>query len=179
MASLLPLSLNAGQSVSYNVTFTPQMSGATSANLAFASNAATSVVTEALSGTGAAAPTHSVDLSWDASFGGRGLQRVPREPNFGSVHQDQFHARCDNHVHRHERAGWIYVLLRGNVGRRSGHGERFLCGSVGFDPYSIVSERVRARRASASFFGVKRKFCQMKYRHYTNKRSGAPLPTFW
>jgi fibronectin type 3 domain-containing protein len=43
------------------------MSGTTSANLAFASNAATSVVTEALSGTGAAAPTHSVDLSWDAS----------------------------------------------------------------------------------------------------------------
>ena len=63
----VPLSLNAGQSVSYTVTFTPQMSGATSANLAFASNAATSVVTEALSGTGAAAPTHSVDLSWDAS----------------------------------------------------------------------------------------------------------------
>jgi len=64
---VLPLSLNAGQSVSYNVTFTPQMSGATSANLVFASNAATSVVTEALSGTGAAAPIHSVDLSWDAS----------------------------------------------------------------------------------------------------------------
>jgi len=63
----LPLSLNAGQSVSYNVTFTPQMSGTTSANLAFASNAATSVVAEALSGTGAVAPTHSVDLSWDAS----------------------------------------------------------------------------------------------------------------
>ena len=63
----LPLSLNAGQSVSYNVTFTPQMSGTTAANLSFASNAATSVVTEALSGTGAAAPTHSVDLSWDSS----------------------------------------------------------------------------------------------------------------
>jgi len=63
----LPLTLNASQSVSYNVTFTPQASGSTSANLVFASNAATSAVTEALSGTGAAAPTHSVDLSWDAS----------------------------------------------------------------------------------------------------------------
>jgi TolB protein len=63
----LPKTLSAGQSASYSVTFTPQASGATSASLQFASNAATPVVAEALTGSGAAAPSHSVDLSWNAS----------------------------------------------------------------------------------------------------------------
>jgi fibronectin type 3 domain-containing protein len=62
----LPMTLNAGQSASYSVTFTPQLSGATSASLQFGSNA-TTVAAETLSGSGAAAPSHSVDLSWSAS----------------------------------------------------------------------------------------------------------------
>jgi len=63
----LPVTLNAGQSVSYSVTFTPRASGATSASLAFASNASNPSLSESLAGTGTAAPSHSVDLSWNAS----------------------------------------------------------------------------------------------------------------
>lgn len=63
----LPVTLSPGQSVSYNVIFKPQASGSTAANLNFVSNASTSTVAEALTGSGTAAPSHSVDLSWSAS----------------------------------------------------------------------------------------------------------------
>jgi hypothetical protein len=63
----LPVTLSPGQSVSYNVTFKPQASGSTAANLNFVSNASTSTVAESLTGSGTAAPSHSVDLSWSAS----------------------------------------------------------------------------------------------------------------
>jgi fibronectin type 3 domain-containing protein len=49
------------------VTFKPQASGSTAANLNFVSNASTSTVAESLTGSGTAAPSHSVDLSWSAS----------------------------------------------------------------------------------------------------------------
>lgn len=62
----LPLTLNAGQSVSYSVTFTPKATGTASATLAFSSNA-TTAVSAALNGAGMAPPSHSVDISWDAS----------------------------------------------------------------------------------------------------------------
>jgi hypothetical protein len=62
----LPLTINSGQNQAFTVTFTPQASGAASGNLTFASNASNSPST-ALSGTGAAAVAHSVDLSWVAS----------------------------------------------------------------------------------------------------------------
>ncbi len=63
----LPLTLKAGQSASFTVTFTPQSSGAATANGSFTSNASNSSLVEALSGTGVAAPQHSVALSWNAS----------------------------------------------------------------------------------------------------------------
>ena len=62
-----PASLDAGQSLSYTVTFTPQASGAASATLSFTSNAAGSPSLQSVDGTGTPAPQHSVDLSWDAS----------------------------------------------------------------------------------------------------------------
>ena len=63
----LPVTLAAGQSANFIVTFTPQSSGAASANLSFASNAATSTTVETMSGTGTAPVQHSVALSWSAS----------------------------------------------------------------------------------------------------------------
>ena len=63
----LPLTLAAGKSVSFSVSFTPQSSGAASASGSFNSNAANSSAVQALSGTGAAAPQHSVALSWNPS----------------------------------------------------------------------------------------------------------------
>src|SRR5262249_16256694 len=63
----LPLTLNAGQSATYTVSFTPQSSGAASAVVTFTSNAANSPETQAMNGTGAGAPQDSVTLSWSAS----------------------------------------------------------------------------------------------------------------
>ncbi len=59
-----PLTIAAGQSAPFTLTFTPQMSGSTSAIGSFTSNASNSAA-ETLTGTGAAPPQHSVDLSWN------------------------------------------------------------------------------------------------------------------
>jgi hypothetical protein len=64
----LPLTLTPGQSTQFTLTFTPQASGTASATLSFASNAANSVA-ENLTGTGAVAPQHTVNLSWSGSAG--------------------------------------------------------------------------------------------------------------
>ena len=63
----LPVTLAAGQSASFAVTFSPQTSGAAGATLTFTSNAQPSTTIEPLTGTGTPAPTHAVNLSWNAS----------------------------------------------------------------------------------------------------------------
>jgi Abnormal spindle-like microcephaly-assoc'd, ASPM-SPD-2-Hydin len=63
----LPVTIAAGQSVPFTVTFRPTAAVAVSATLSFASNATGSPTTEALTGTGTPAPVHSVNLSWTAS----------------------------------------------------------------------------------------------------------------
>ena len=63
----LPVTLAAGQSVPFTVTFSPQTSGSASASLSFVSNATNSPAMETLSGSGVAPMQHSVDLSWGAS----------------------------------------------------------------------------------------------------------------
>ncbi|MGH9503946.1 MAG: beta strand repeat-containing protein [Terriglobales bacterium] len=63
----LPLTLAAGKSASFSVSFTPQSSGAASASGSFSSNASNSSLAQSLSGTGTAAPQHSVALSWSPS----------------------------------------------------------------------------------------------------------------
>jgi len=63
----LPVTIPAGQSVPYTVTFTPTTTGAASATLTFTSNAQPSTATQNLTGNGTAGMTHSVALSWNAS----------------------------------------------------------------------------------------------------------------
>jgi hypothetical protein len=63
----LPVTLASGNSASFTVRFTPQASGAASANLTFASNASNAPTVESLSGTGTAPVQHSVALNWNAS----------------------------------------------------------------------------------------------------------------
>jgi hypothetical protein len=63
----LPVTIPAGQSASFTVTFSPQVSGAASATLTFTSNAQPNTTTESLTGTGTPAPVHTVNLSWTAS----------------------------------------------------------------------------------------------------------------
>ncbi len=63
----LPVTIPAGSSAAFKVTFSPQTTGAVTAALTFTSNAQSSTTVETLTGTGTAAPVHSVNLSWNAS----------------------------------------------------------------------------------------------------------------
>ena len=63
----LPLTIAAGNSAPFTVTFAPQASGTASANLSFASNASNTPTLQTLTGIGIAPLAHSVALSWNAS----------------------------------------------------------------------------------------------------------------
>jgi hypothetical protein len=65
----LPITLNPGTTAPFTMTFTPQVSGATSATVSFTSNASSTPVSKTVtgSGTAAVAQQHSVGLSWTAS----------------------------------------------------------------------------------------------------------------
>lgn len=63
----LPVTIPAGQSVPFAVTFSPQAAGAASASLTFTSNASPPTTQAAATGTGTAPQTHTVSLSWTAS----------------------------------------------------------------------------------------------------------------
>jgi hypothetical protein len=62
-----PVTIAAGHSVNFTVTFTPQSSGLASITISFASNASNSPASATVTGTGVAAPVHTVNLSWTAS----------------------------------------------------------------------------------------------------------------
>jgi hypothetical protein len=62
-----PVTVTTSQPVTFTVTFTPGATGTASAAASFVSNASNSPSAAALTGTGAAAPVHTVSLSWTAS----------------------------------------------------------------------------------------------------------------
>jgi hypothetical protein len=62
-----PVSVAAGKSVSYTVSFTPQASGSAPGSISFVSDASNSPTTETLSGAGTQASSHTVALSWTPS----------------------------------------------------------------------------------------------------------------
>jgi hypothetical protein len=64
-----PVTIKAGQSLPVTIQFTPSASGAASGTAQFVSNAENSPTSDALSGTGEAAGSHSVSLSWDPGDG--------------------------------------------------------------------------------------------------------------
>jgi len=84
----LPVTIAAGKTASFTVTFSPQTSGAASATLTFTSNASPGTTTESLTGTGTAAPSHTVSLSWNAStssdISGYNIYRAPYTTSCGS-----------------------------------------------------------------------------------------------
>ncbi len=63
----LPLSLPAGQSANFTVTFTPATAGTISGSLSLVSDGLDSPVNIALSGSGVTSLPHSISLSWTAS----------------------------------------------------------------------------------------------------------------
>ena len=62
-----PVTVAAGKSVSFTVTFAPQTSGSSPGSVSFVSNASNSPTTETLVGTGIQPAQHSVSLSWSPS----------------------------------------------------------------------------------------------------------------
>jgi len=62
-----PKTIAAGNSASFTVTFTPAAAGSASGTLTFLSNASNAPTIQNLNGTGQTPPSHSVDLSWNAS----------------------------------------------------------------------------------------------------------------
>ena len=65
-----PVTLKAGQSAPFTVTFAPQAAGSVSGGISFLSNAANSPTTETFTGTGSQSsgpPAHSVSMSWSPS----------------------------------------------------------------------------------------------------------------
>lgn len=87
----LPVTIPAGQSVPFTVTFSPQATGAASATLTFTSNAQPSTTTQTATGTGTTASTYSVNLSWDASaspnISGYNIYRATYSSSCGSFVQ--------------------------------------------------------------------------------------------
>jgi Abnormal spindle-like microcephaly-assoc'd, ASPM-SPD-2-Hydin len=83
----LPVTIAAGQSAPFTLTFSPQVAGAGSATLTFTSNAQPSTTTESATGTGTAASTHTVALSWNAStsanIAGYNIYRAPYSSSCG------------------------------------------------------------------------------------------------
>ena len=61
---IFPVTITAGESIAFDVTFTPPATGNFSGSISFLSNASNSPSAESLSGSGA---PHTVDLSWQAS----------------------------------------------------------------------------------------------------------------
>lgn len=60
----LPLTLAAGQSASFTLSFSPNTSGTATGNTSFVSNAVNSPAQQSLSGIGSVPVAHSVSLSW-------------------------------------------------------------------------------------------------------------------
>ena len=63
----LPVTLAAGQSTSFGVTFAPTSAGSLSGSVAISSNASNSPLTISLSGSGAAPVSHAATLTWTPS----------------------------------------------------------------------------------------------------------------
>ena len=63
----LPLTLAVGQNASFTVTFTPAAAGSANGTIVLTSSALDTPFSQTLSGTGVAAVSHSVALSWSAS----------------------------------------------------------------------------------------------------------------
>jgi len=83
----LPMTIAAGQTATFTLTFTPQASGSASASVSFVTNAPGSPLTETLAGTGTAPLQHRVDLAWSPSTSSVSGYNVYRSTTSGSGYQ--------------------------------------------------------------------------------------------
>lgn len=84
----LPLTIPAGQSAPFTITFSPSTTGSATATLTFTSDAQPTTTSASLTGSGTAAPVHSVNLSWNAStssnISGYNIYRAVYQTSCGS-----------------------------------------------------------------------------------------------
>jgi Abnormal spindle-like microcephaly-assoc'd, ASPM-SPD-2-Hydin len=119
-----PTTISDGQSLQFKVTFTPNAAGAAAATLTFVSDASNSPTKEALTGSGQAAGSHWVDLTWDASSGAVSYnvyRKLVADSNFKPIDSgDGTAAYTDNNV----TAGKTYDYVVTSVdaqGQESGY----------------------------------------------------------
>jgi hypothetical protein len=82
-----PVTVPAGKSVNYTVTFTPQVAGDSSGSISFVSDGSDSPLAETLDATGGQAGVHTVGLAWDASTSSVIGYNVYRGTNSGGPYQ--------------------------------------------------------------------------------------------
>jgi len=84
----LPATIQAGQSLAFTIQFTPNASGGASGKAGFVSNALNSPTIEQLSGTGVAAGSHTVSLTWNPGDGNAVGYNVYRGTVSGGPYQE-------------------------------------------------------------------------------------------
>jgi len=118
-----PVTINAGSSTPFTVTFTPGAAGSASATLSFTSSASNSP-TAALTGTGTAAAQHWVDLTWNASTGAvtyNTYRKLPTDSNYTQINSgDTNTAYTDNNVTSGQTYDYVVTAVDGN-GIESGY----------------------------------------------------------
>lgn len=107
----LPLTLNAGQSATFTVTFTPQASGSSSGSLSFTSNATNSPTSEAVSGTGVAAIQHTASLAWTGSTSTVTSYNVYRGTQTGGPYAPIGSANGTNYADSTVQSGQTYFYV--------------------------------------------------------------------
>jgi hypothetical protein len=114
----LPLTIPAGGTAAFTLTFTPQASGAASATVSFATNAPGSPVTESLSGSGTAAPSHAVNLSWSENSSGVAGYNIYRSGTTGGPYAklDASTDTSTSYTDSSVEAGQTYYYVTTSVG---------------------------------------------------------------
>jgi len=122
-----PVTIQAGQSASFTVTFAPNSSGTANAQLTFVSDASNSPTIESLTGTGTAAPQHWVDLTWSGSQGAVAYnvyRKFPADANYSQIDSGEVAtAYTDDNVAAGKTYDYVVTALDAN-NMESGYSNR-------------------------------------------------------
>jgi hypothetical protein len=120
----LPITIPAGQSAPFTVTFTPNATGTASATLTFTDNASNSPTVESLTGNGTAPPQHWVDLTWLPSVGAVSYniyRKLPADPNYSQINSGEVNpAYTDSNVTAGTTYDYVVTAVDAN-NLESGH----------------------------------------------------------
>ena len=109
---VFPVTIAAGQSVPFKVTFAPQKSGGSTGHISFLSDALNSPHAELLTASGNQPSGHSVTLSWLAETAKRPATTFTARPLRKGRFRRLTPTQSDGHLHRRLGAGRAELLLR-------------------------------------------------------------------